>query len=241
MKKSLLEIVREILSDMDSDDVGSISDTVEAQQVASIVERTFWNFLTTRDIPEHTQLLKFTAASDSNFPTHFRYPDNIRRVEQAWYKNSDGDYRKVNYVAPLEFLMRTDGIESDYVEVTDKSGGTTLKIRTNAQPYFWTSFDDDWIVFNAYESTVDTTLQASKVRVFGTLYPVFEKTDTHTMDIDETVFPYLIAEAKSASMSLLKGSVDPKVEQAAKRQKNHIQNDMYKVTQPTKWSNYGRT
>ena len=40
MKTTLLQIVQSILSDMDSEEVNSISDTTEAQQIASVVEDT---------------------------------------------------------------------------------------------------------------------------------------------------------------------------------------------------------
>jgi hypothetical protein len=36
MKRTLLEMVQSILSDMDSEDVNSISDTNEAEQIASV-------------------------------------------------------------------------------------------------------------------------------------------------------------------------------------------------------------
>ena len=42
IKKNLLEIVQNILSDMDSQEVNSISDSIEAMQVAQIVETTFY-------------------------------------------------------------------------------------------------------------------------------------------------------------------------------------------------------
>ena len=40
MKSTLLQVVQSILSDMDSENVNTISDTVEAQQIASEVEDT---------------------------------------------------------------------------------------------------------------------------------------------------------------------------------------------------------
>jgi hypothetical protein len=52
MKKTLLEIVQDILSDMDSEEVNSISDSNEARQVARIVQTTFYNLIATREIPE---------------------------------------------------------------------------------------------------------------------------------------------------------------------------------------------
>ena len=43
MKRTLLEMVQSILSDMDSEDVNAVSDTLEAQQVASVIEDTYYN------------------------------------------------------------------------------------------------------------------------------------------------------------------------------------------------------
>jgi hypothetical protein len=57
MKRTLLEMVQSILSDMDSEDVNSISDTNEAEQIASVIEDTYYNIISARDIPEHQQLL----------------------------------------------------------------------------------------------------------------------------------------------------------------------------------------
>ncbi len=42
MRRTLLDMVQEILSDMDSDEVESIDDTVEAEQVVSILKSTYY-------------------------------------------------------------------------------------------------------------------------------------------------------------------------------------------------------
>lgn len=240
MRYTLLQIVQKILSDMDSEDVNSLSDSIEAQQVASIVEDTYFNMIATRDIPEHYELIKLTAASDSDHPTHFHYPDSVKEIVQVWYENSDGKYTKVDWEQPLDFLQKTDSTEEDSDEVLDQNGGTKLRILNAKHPTYYTSFDDYWIVMNAYDSSVESTLQESKVRAYGVKYPTFSKTDDHVPDIDDTMFPYLLAESKSVSMSVLKGASDPKIEQAARRQKAYIQNDMYRTRRDNKWSSYGR-
>jgi len=240
IKKTLLEIVQEILNDMDSDSVNSISDTVESEQVASIVESVYYSIIATRRIPEHQELVKLTAASDTNFPTHFEYTDNVWKIEKVWYKNSDGMYQEVHWCSPMDFLDVTDGRQSDYDSVSDKQAGTSLRIANNKHPQYYTSFDDQWIVMDSYESTVDSTLQNSKVRAYGYVYPVFSQADAHTPDLDGTLFPFLIAESKSTAMSLLKGGSDPKVEQTARRQKSFMQNDLYRTVRENKRPKYGR-
>lgn len=57
MKTTLLQVVQSILSDMDSEAVNSISDTTEAQQIASVVEDTYYNIISAREIPEHKKLI----------------------------------------------------------------------------------------------------------------------------------------------------------------------------------------
>lgn len=244
IKKTLLQIVQEILNDMDSEDVNSISDTLEAQQVASIVETTFYNLIATRDIPEHQELLKLTSLSDTSYPTHFQYPDNLRRVDGLWYDTSDDasfEYTKIAWCEPEEFLRKTDGLSSNYDSVTDKNGGTTLRIQNDEMPTFYTSFDDDYVIFNSYDSSIETNLQQSKIRGLGVVFPVFNKnSDSYVPDIDGVMFPYLINESKSVAMDLLKAGTVPKIEQAAKRQKSYVQNDRYKTQRPNNWSNYGR-
>jgi len=243
IKKTLLEIVQSILSDMDSEDVNTLSDTLEAQQVAKVVEDTFYNIVATRDIPEHHSLIKLTSLSDSDYPTHFILPENVKAITDVWYDKSDLgtlEYSEVHWVAPETFLSRTDNRSSDYVSVADKSAGTSLRIGTTQMPSFYTSFDDEYIVMDSYNSSIDAVLQNSKIRAMGDTIPVFSQTDAYVPDLDATMFPYLIAESKSVCFSLFKGGPDPKIDQAARRQKSYVQNDMYRNKMENKRPKYGR-
>ena len=65
MKSTLLQVVQSILSDMDSEDVNAIADTVEAQQVASVVEDTYFNIIAARSIPEHNKLIPLVSLTST--------------------------------------------------------------------------------------------------------------------------------------------------------------------------------
>lgn len=240
MKETLLQIVQSILSDMDSEDVNSISDTVEATQIASIVKDTYYNIIAGKDVPEHTELLKLTAVSDTSYPTHFYYPSSVKSISKLWYENSDGDYVPLVWLEPLDFILRTDSEQENYDTVYDKNGGTKLRIANDRDPRYFTSLDDEWVILDSYLSTTETTLQESKIRAYGIKLPVFTLSDSFTPDLDAAMFPYLKAEAKSTAMSLLKGGADAKVEQAARRLKNFIQNDRFKYGTRNPLSRYGR-
>ena len=107
-------------------------------------------------------------------------------------------------------------------------------------PSFYTSFDDEHIVMDSYKSSVESTLQNSKTQAYGMVYPTFTISDTFTPDLDDTLFPYLLAESKSVAFSLFKSGSDPKVEQAARRLKSYVQNDMFRTKKENVRIKYGR-
>lgn len=242
MRKTLLDIVQSILNDMDSEAVNSISDTVEAQQVASVVEDVFYNIIAAREIPEHKQLLQLTSLSDNTKPTHFLYPTNTKEIERLFYNigTSGANWSEIYFVEPIDFLNRMDEQATGVVVVTDVLGGTPLYIRNDRMPSYYTSFDDNHIVMDSYSATTESTLQQSKTRAYGTVYPTFSQTDNFEPDLDEAMLQYLLAEAKATCFSLFKSGIDPKVEQAAKRLKSYVQNDMYKTKRENKRPHYGR-
>jgi hypothetical protein len=244
MKMSLLTMVQKILSDMDAEPVNSIGDSLEALQVASIIEDTYYNIVTNKNIPEFNHLLKLTALSNSATPTHFQYPTAVDKIEKVWYDvSSDGtfEYGEVYWMDPGAFLEMVDSVNSNYVFVSDMKAGTQLRIRTDKHPEYYSSFDDDYIVMDSHLSTLDSTLQASKTRASGVKIPVFDATDdAYTALLDDNLFPLFFNESKSVSMSILKGSPDPKVDQAARRARYNYQNDRYKADRPIVLSRYGR-
>ncbi len=248
MKMTLLEMVQNILSDMDSEEVNSITDSNEAEQIAKVVENTYFNLIATRFIPEHAQAIKLTSFSSSARPTHFSFPSRVKNIEFLDYNVSKAvggvDYKRLTYLEPDNFFALSDGrdsLASNIKQVADVQADSTLLIRNDVMPTYYTSFDDENVVLDAYMSSVDATLTSAKTRAYGVKFPTFDSfSDTFTPDIDEVMFPYLLAEAKGTAMSLFKTGPDPKIEQVARRQKVYVQNDKHKVNRGRPHNNYGR-
>jgi len=242
MKRTLLQIVQNILSDMDSEDVNSISDSIEAEQIASVVRDVYYNMVSTRMIPEHQELIKLVSLSNSSRPTHFQVPDSVKRIDFIRYNvstTSDTEFKEIQYIEPLLFLtLHQDGTNVD--TVYDVNGNTPLLIRNDQMPTYYTSFDDLHIVMDSYKSDTDQILAENKTQALGHKIPTFTISDNFTPDLDEVLFPYLIAESKSTCFSLFKSGVDQKIEQAARRQKSYMQSDMYRVKKENKRPYYGR-
>lgn len=236
MKRTLLELTQSILNDLDSEPVNSITDSEEATQVASVIRDTYFNIVAARATPEHDQLLKLTALANTAKPTHFTYPTNCKEIRVFEYDN-----KEVYWKDPLKFLQdMPDPDAEDVLTVTDPIGTTNLYIKTNKNPKYYTSFDNQYIVCDSYDDTVESTLQASKTRCWGVIYPTFTMSDSFVAELDEPMFPYLLAEAKSVCFSLFKSGSDPKIEQAARRLKAYVQNDRYKTKRENTRNFYGR-
>jgi len=241
MKKTLLQIVQEILNDMDSEPVNTIGDSVEAEQIASVVESVYYNLVSTSNIPEHFEFFTLEAYTDDEFPTHFSTGDSVKGIERIWYDVSEAEdgssYREIKFLEPLEFVKWVESNSLSYDIVT--SNGVRYKVGNDSNPKYYTSFDDESIVFDSYDSDIENTLQSSKTRVYGSVIPAFTQVDSFVPDLDAVYFPYLISEAKSTCMDIYKGGTTPKIDQQSRRQKSYIQNDNYK-TKRNKRVAYGR-
>jgi hypothetical protein len=163
-------------------------------------------------------------------------------------KRTDTDtrdkYEAVQYLYPDEFLMKLnerDSSDTAIDSVTD-TGGITLLIRNDAAPTYWTSFNDQEIVFDSYDSDVDTTyLQNSKFQCLGYVEPTFSRSNTAYPDIPEEMFPLLLNEVKSRASYLLKQSTNEKAELESTRQRRRMSRKAWVAAGGVRYQNYGRT
>lgn len=246
-KPNLLAIVQEILSDMDSDIVNSIDDTDEAGQVAQIVKSTFEAMISNRNWPHTMRTINLIPSGDSNFPVYMTIDEDIKEMISIFYeKHKDGDtqlrYDEVFWKDPDNFLRYTNARNSDdaNVMVILDPTGVQLLIQDNKAPAYYTSFDDETLVFDSYDSVVDSTLQASKTQARAYVIPEFVLTDTHIPDLPKEAFSALIEEAKSKAQFKLRQFTDSKSEQEAKRQQTWLSRKAWTVKGGIKYPDYGR-
>jgi hypothetical protein len=246
MKKTLLELVQNILSDMDSDEVNSIHDTVESLQVAKVVRSTFENIVTGKEYPNKNTLLKLQASSDSTRPTHMKLPDNVVQLLSLNYNkrkatDTKEKYLEVTYLDPEEFILKTNyrDTSASNVEIIQE-GNVELFILNDVAPTYFTSFDDAWLIFDSYDSTVDSTLQENKTQCFGKIQPTFSLEDDFIPDIPVQMFPNLENEAKSTAFLVVKQMPNQKAEQHSISQRRRMSQDAWRLTKGIKRPDYGR-
>jgi len=230
-KLTVLQMTQDILSDMDSDEVSSINETLEAQQVAQILKTTYYEMINQRDYDHLKQLFQFNSGTAS-LPTHMLVPETTQVVEWVKYNKRTSAITKdllseIDYKEPSEFLDLTnarDSTDSTVQSVTDPTG-VTLLIKNDAHPTYYTSFDDSYAVFDSFDSSLETNLQQSMTQIYGTVEPTFSITDGFTPDLPAKLFPGYLAEAKSVCFNALKQVANPKEEQRSRRQRRKMSRD----------------
>jgi len=246
-KMTLLEMVQDILSDMDSDEVNSINDSTESLQVAQIIKSTYYNIVDGKDYPFFKELFQLDSNGTVARPTHMRLPETI--IDLEWIKYDcikDGEtrnrYTKIIYKTPEEFLEIVDKRVStaSNIQVVTDSTGIKLNIYNDKAPTYFTSFDDDYLVFDAFDSDVDSTLQNSKTQCHGKRSVTFTLSDSFIPDIPVQMFSYLLNDAKSACFVTLKQMANPKVEQQAVSQKRRMSQEAWRISNGISYPNYGR-
>lgn len=247
MKRTLLDMVQEILSDMDSDEVESIDDTIEAEQVVTIIKSTYYSLMSNRNWPHLRRSIQLTSFTDPARPTHMKVPDNVKELnfinyDQAKFGDTRKKYGKVEYLQPDQFLHKTNQENDSLAEVDSviDTGGIEFFIRNDRAPQYYTSFDDENVVFDAYDSEVDSTLQEAKVQAQAYVAPEWTSEDDFVPDLPDDAFTLLVEEAKSRAMFRLKQMVDNKAEQESARQSAWLARKARRVNGGIQYPSYGR-
>ena len=247
MRRTLLEMVQEILNDMSSDEVNSVDDTVESQQVANIIKSCYLEMMSNRDWPHMKRFTVLDSVIDVNRPTHLKLPEDVKELIFLNYditKSTDTriNYRELKYKYPDEFIrytMTRNSSDANTVRIVDTSGAVYF-ILNNIAPTYWTSFDDQYIVCDAYDNLVDTTLQSSKTQMYCVKSPTWEGLDDSVPDLPAEAFSALIEEAKSTSFLVLKQSANQKAEQKVRRQQQWLSRKAWQAHGGVRYQNWGR-
>ena len=253
MRYTLIEMVQTLLSSMDSDDVDSITDTVESYQVALLLKSVYYDLAVDLQLPEHDGLFELTETSAST-PVLMTVPSNVIRVDWIRYDNKTSSDTYSNFIECTykpwdefyEFQNPLKDQTSNVAELSFTQNSQTFKVMydTDDFPLYFTSVDDYTIIFNALDTSVETYLKAAKTMCYGSVYPTFTLTDDFEPDLDPTQFSYFLNRAKVRAFAELKQA--PNNEAAAETRIQKIRNQRNKRRVPdrtelAKLPNYGRS
>lgn len=247
MKMSLLELVQDILNDLDSDEVNTINDTVEAQQVANIVKTCYFEIVGNRNWPHLKKLIQLDASGDVAKPNYLKLPETVKELIFFKYETQKATDTKIvltemKYKEPDDFLRFVSSRNTDNanVDIITDFSGTKLFILNNTAPTYWTSFDDEWMVTDSYDSAVDTTLQKAKTQCQAVVEPAWLPEDDFVPDLPTEAFSSLLEESKSTAFFVLKQMANQKAEQKATRQSRWLSRKAWSAKGGVLYPDYGR-
>lgn len=236
-KKTLLEVTQSVLSSMNSDSVNSIGDMEESLQVAEKAKEVYEDLMALEEWKHLRCLVQLESLADSEKPNFLRIPTNVSEILDIRYdkreKTSDGaKFNKVHYKEPDDFitLLVSHNETDDNVDlVTLPVSGIQVHIKNNLNPSWWTSFDDQFIVFDAYNKEVDSTLQQSKNLTRCVKEPEFRLEDNFIPDMPSKMFPAYLQEVTRVCSLYFKEQPSPNDERRAFRSLATMKNKSGKV------------
>ena len=224
-KATLLEMVQDILSDADSDDVNSISDTVESQQCAKIIRDVHDQTVDLHDL-EYLNTIKALTATGASTPNVMERPSGFHTLEFVKYdkKTAASDpqnFEYVDYLAPDDFLelVHSRSTSDSTVTAVTLDSGLVIPVRNDKAPEYYTVMDQGSteLVFDSYNSALETNLQASKSLAYGTLRPSLTLSDSATMTLPEHLETLVKREARAMFFDLYKDGITSEIDRTRRR------------------------
>ena len=242
-RKTVLELTQDILNTLDSDPVDSIADTLEADQIAKILRKVYYDMQEEYSFPGAKELINLESVSDSSRPNLLRIPQKAQRVLEWTY-----DKAPVHFISQEAFIHLCNQRNPDDTEsflLVPYSVGVNLTIDRRVNPQYWTSFDDEHIVTDSFNEEEDTTLQASKTLAWVQWEPHFQLTDSFVPVLPDNLEQLYYRTAEGEAYALFKQVVNPKLEQKESRLRIRAQRSKYRSQQEEnntmfRAPNYGR-
>lgn len=247
-KRTVLDMTQGILNVMDSDEVSSISDTLEATQVANILRDVYFEIVDDKELPHNNELFTLTSLASTSTPTTMKLPDTINKIYWIKYDirdaaGDDRDYAIMHYMKPEDFVnyvntrRSTDATSNTVVTLPS---GIDLVIDKLSQPQFYTSFDDEYFIFDAYKASLDAWLQGAKTMCYGSTRPTFTVSDGFVPDLPENLFNLLYNTAMNRCLAVVKQQLNPMIDRLEKRTRVRSQRNKWREDMKYDWADYGR-
>lgn len=195
-------------------------------------------------VPEDASFFSWGITTDT--PPGSFYTGTIAVAEGVVAEEEipEGQYYKVEYLPVDEFVKMCNSrvTTSDDVVVTNYGpDDVQITIVTDRPPTYWTSINDEYILFDSYDSAVESSILADKTQIFVDKSPSFTLEDAHVINLPSNLMPYLERQVESYCMAVIKQQPNPKSEQLERRLRVRQQRNKWRHQRLNKnGPNFGR-
>lgn len=245
-KRTILQLVAQLGEGIESDEIESLNETVEASDIASILEQTYkeilnrrtWEFMTGKvrqldnRLPASTELNTLLIPADVKKITCLRYKDEV--------SDKFGDLLYLTACDFVEMVQSRTVTDAAITSILNEDGVELLTF-TDRKPEHWTSFDEATITFDAYDVALGTGNIGVDSVIIADVMPVTDFTDpTAVLNIPERMETLVFNEALSTCNYRLRQTADPRTDRIARRQNISLRRNEVITKTDNKEATYGR-
>lgn len=210
---TLLQVVNSYKNATEGFQVNNINEDYESETVAQVAEEVFYEVC--GDFTDWTHKNKLTtldSVGDSERPNYLSIPKDVYRIHDSVINydkrldNTKTNYQPVHYLDPHKFLQLVNARNSDDSSITTVTdfNGTKLLIHNERHPTYYTSIDDEYVIFDAYNSSLESTLQSSKSQVISQEEEVFYQDKDFVIPLPNNFIPTYLNLVKSRASEYLR-------------------------------------
>lgn len=252
MAHTLNYTVQRVLDKLNLDPVNSINDTEDSLLVAREAESTFYDIISRHDWTFQEQAIKLEAAevlTDENDVVvqiaSLKLPEDVIKINTLYALhppyptdiNSDGDgldWKEVKYLTPKEFIENSFKYKYDptstktaYVYYKDKD--FHFNIGREDAPRYFTTFDDENIVFDSVDKNVGMTVLPLYTMCLGFVEPSWTTEDDFVIPVPSKLYPMFLSALTVACSQMLLSTRAYEEERRYNRAMNRMSHEAYRV------------
>lgn len=223
MKYTMLQFVQLIAEAIESDEIDELDETIEATQIMNILQQTYNEVLDRRDwefLRDRVVQLDIMPLSDVKI-NHLLIPPTVTAIQCLRYLSTTGKYTDLTYLQPCDFIAQLHGRNQADANITTvpNDDGVPMFVYNDKAPTYYTSFDEESIAFDAFESTRGIGNKIADTVIVGNIKPLPNWTaPTATLPIPERMNSLVLNEAIATANYRLRQTSDPRSERIARRQ-----------------------
>ena len=245
-KFTLLYMVQDVLASMGNDKVSDITESEDSEDVAKIIRLEYDKLMSDDDWAHLKTVTRLTAVGDSTKPTMMQVPTNVAEVTDIRYNKIElGDtapkWRSVTIMEPVDFLnmVLERNTDNSAIDSFTTDEGVQILYYNDRAPEYCTSFDDEYIIFDAIDTAVDTTLQHNKAVAEVIMQPSWSVANDFIPDMPARMFSTLLAKSRVVANELIEQREIKVDADDARSGRNRLRRKAA-VTKQVNKRNYGR-
>lgn len=191
LPSTLLQVVQSVLSDYGNATVSDISTHPDARRCAQIAKEAFYYLHTTLEWRHVNVYSQLASAADSSKPTHLLFDgQDLASITRLKYNvadtGEDDQHRELTYMYPEDFVDMVQNRSSmDNVDEVTLGTGVSIYVQNDTSPMYWTALDDEYIILDSYDSTIESTVQGNKTTVEAKTVPQWQETDNFVIPVPQ--------------------------------------------------------